>query len=213
MIIHIVAGGPTSELPNLSDFDIKDACWVGVDRGVLTLLSKDIEPVMAFGDFDSITDQELTYVKERIQKINIYHPEKDEPDMELALNWAIEQKPEKIRLFGGTGGRLDHFFANVHLLLKSKAEGMQIELINKQNLMYVQHPGSYKIERDHTKKYISFFPVSGSVENLTLQGFKYPLKNRHIPEYSTLCVSNELIDDNGTFSFTKGILMVIRSSD
>jgi thiamine pyrophosphokinase len=46
-----------------------------------------------------------------------------------------------------------------------------------------------------------------------LEGFKYPLKNRHIFFGSTLCISNELIYDFGTYSFTNGILLVIRSCD
>ena len=48
-----------------------------------------------------------------------YKPEKDETDMELAFNWAVEQKPNNYSIFGATGGRLDHLFANVQLLLKS----------------------------------------------------------------------------------------------
>ena len=51
------------------------------------------------------------------------------------------------------------------------------------------------------------------VENLTLLGFKYPLSNRHISFGSTLCISNELISEYGTYSFTSGILLTIRSKD
>ena len=65
---------------------------------------------------------------------------------------------------------------------------------------------------DHLK-YISFIPMTTSVENLTLTGFKYPLNNEHISFGSTLCISNELITNLGTYSFTKGILLVIRSAD
>ena len=63
------------------------------------------------------------------------------------------------------------------------------------------------------KKYISFVPVSLNINGLTLEGFKYPLKDCHISIGSTLCISNELIRDYGTFSFSEGILIVVRSSD
>ena len=39
--------------------------------------------------------------------------------MELALNWALDKMPEKIRIFGATGGRLDHMFGNIQLLIKA----------------------------------------------------------------------------------------------
>ena len=32
---------------------------------------------------------------------------KDQTDLEIAINWALEQKPALIRIFGATGGRLD----------------------------------------------------------------------------------------------------------
>jgi thiamine pyrophosphokinase len=63
------------------------------------------------------------------------------------------------------------------------------------------------------KKYVSFVPLTLNVKGLNLEGFKYPLKDRHITIGSTLCISNELIGDNGTFSFSEGILLVIRSND
>ncbi|MEQ2526442.1 thiamine diphosphokinase [Bacillaceae bacterium CLA-AA-H227] len=215
MIINILAGGPEEQLPELKSYLENDVLWVGVDRGVFTLLSYGIEPQMAFGDFDSVNDEEMQFIHTKVKSLRIYKSEKDEPDMELALTWAIEQKPERIRLFGATGGRLDHFLANVQLLLRSLNEewSSSIEIIDQQNLLYAVRPGTHQIKRDEKKKYISFLPIAGAVENLTLTGFKYPLKDRHIPATSTLCISNELIDDCGTFSFTEGILLVIRSKD
>ena len=62
--------------------------------------------------------QRMNFQPLKIQLLNLkFKPEKDETDMEHALNWAIEQKPEKIRIFGATGGRIDHMFANIQLLI------------------------------------------------------------------------------------------------
>lgn len=215
VIINILAGGPLEQLPDLKSYQENDAIWVGVDRGVFTLLSHGIEPQMAFGDFDSVNEEELKFIHTKVKSVRIYKSEKDEPDLELALTWAIEQKPERICLFGATGGRLDHFMANVQLLLRHSSEEWSsfIEIIDQQNLLYAVRPGTHQIKKDEQKKYISFLPITGAVKNLTLTGFKYPLKDRHIPPTSTLCISNELIDDCGTFSFTEGILLVIRSKD
>lgn len=213
MIINILAGGPITELPDLTPYTEENSIWVGVDRGVLTLLKKGIIPSIAFGDFDSVTAEEFQYIKDKTKRLNVYQSEKDEPDLELALEWAKSQQPENIRLFGATGGRLDHFFANVQLLMKANLEEYHVEIIDKQNHLTAKAPGSYEIEKFEERKYISFVPISSSVENLTLQGFKYPLKNHYLPQYSALCISNELIDKQGHFSFTKGILLVVRSND
>jgi thiamine pyrophosphokinase len=215
MNINIVAGGPEELLPNLQDYQNKNEIWVGVDRGVFILLKNDLFPSIAFGDFDSVSPEELTVIEAQVKQINRFKPEKDETDMEIALNWALEQDAEVIRIFGATGGRLDHLFANVQLLFKPFLKGnmAKIELIDRQNSMYLRGPGSYQIEKWPKKKYISFIPQTLSVKGITLKGFRYPLKNRHISIGSTLCISNELVGDYGTFSFSEGILLVIRSND
>jgi thiamine pyrophosphokinase len=211
----IVAGGPERYLPDLKEFHSHNVKWVGVDRGVFTILQNELEPEGAFGDFDSVSDQEWSLIKERVKSVNTYQPEKDETDLELALNWILTQKPESIKIFGATGGRLDHFMGNVQLLMQPDLleSGIKSELIDVQNHLWIAKAGEHMVIEHGARKYISFVPVTGSVENLTLTGFKYPLKNRNIFRGSTLCISNELIQSSGTFSFTKGILMVIRSSD
>ncbi|MFB6466595.1 thiamine diphosphokinase [Cytobacillus sp. Hz8] len=215
MKIHILGGGPSELIPELQSYAGEDVIWVGVDRGVYYLISKQMEPHIAFGDFDSVSEQEYDLILNHVPNVNQYQAEKDETDMELAIEWALKQNPEIIRIFGGTGGRLDHLFANVQLLLRPIIQEKKtiIEMIDRQNIVSVRKEGKYPLKKMGEYRYISFVPISADVNNLTLEGFKYPLKDCHIPLGSTLCISNELINTYGTFSFTKGILMVIRSRD
>ncbi|MFI8686317.1 thiamine diphosphokinase [Rossellomorea sp. NPDC077527] len=215
MNIHIVAGGPDRYIPKLDIHHSESVHWVGVDRGVSTLLEQKIKPDIAFGDFDSVNEVEWKLIQENVLEVNRYKPEKDETDLELAMNWAIDQQPEKIKIFGATGGRLDHFMGNLQLLMTPHLldTEIEVEIIDEQNRLYVAKSGEHLIERNSELQYISFVPITESVEGITLTGFKYPLKNRNISRGSTLCISNELIQSSGTFSFSNGILMVIRSSD
>lgn len=215
MNINLLAGGPEELLPNLNEYTSENDIWVGIDRGVFTLIKKNITPKIGFGDFDSVSNEEMLVIAGHVKEMKRYKPEKNETDMELALNWAIKQEPVLIRIFGATGGRLDHLLANVHLLAKPVMDENNIDIVlfDKQNILALKGPGSYKMEKRLDKKYISFVPLTFNVKGLSLEGFKYPLKNRHISIGSTLCISNELISDNGTFSFSEGILLVIRSND
>ncbi|HLO12315.1 MAG TPA: thiamine diphosphokinase [Pseudoneobacillus sp.] len=215
MIINILAGGPIDHLPDLQEYISKESIWVGVDRGVYTLLSNNIRPAFAFGDFDSVSSTELQIVESEIMEVHKFVPEKDETDLELALLWALEQKPEEIRIFGGTGGRLDHFFANVQLLSRALSSGIncKVSIIDKKNILFLNEPGTYTLPKIDDKKYVSFLPFTSSIEKLTLKGFKYSLTDRNIFTGSTLCISNELISYYGTYSFLNGILIVIRSQD
>ena len=215
MIIHILGGGPIDLLPDIQLFHEKEVMWVGVDRGVHTLLTMGIQPMIAFGDFDSVSAHEFLTIKNSLTELKVFKPEKDETDMEHALNWAIDQKPERIRIFGATGGRLDHMFANLQLLINPcrQQPDIQIDLIDHKNIIQIKAPGTYTVHKILNKKYISFVSISAVVKGITLKGFKYPLTEFGMEIGSTRCISNELIDDCGTFSFSEGILMIIRSTD
>ena len=215
MIINIMAGGPAETLPDFKVLDEGDCLWVGVDRGALTLLEEGIKPDIAIGDFDSVNNSEWEKIKGNTAKLVTAKPEKDETDLEMAVNWALSMRPEKIQLYGATGGRMDHFLGNLQLLLKPILEHNDIPIImaDKQNLVSAAGPGSHVVREIEGFKYISFIPVTPAVEDLTLEGFKYTLAGAKLPLGSTLCISNEFDKEAGHFSFSKGILMVVRSKD
>ncbi|HAJ54719.1 MAG TPA: thiamine diphosphokinase, partial [Lactobacillus sp.] len=62
--------------------------WIGVDRGTLRLVKAGIKPVLAVGDFDSLTASEFQLVRERVQKIEQVPSAKDDTDTELAVKAA-----------------------------------------------------------------------------------------------------------------------------
>lgn len=210
-----MAGGPSELIPDLVQFVDETGIWMGVDRGTQLIMEAGIQPDLAVGDFDSINAEEWTVLEEKVPRMRRFKPEKDETDMELALVYALEEQPETVRVFGATGGRLDHFLANAFLIAAFKRQhpSVSFELIDVTNQLTVHLPGNYQVIKDRCKPYISFIPAFGGAGGLTLHGFKYPLENRDIPAGSSLCISNELIQETGHFSFEKGILMMIRSKD
>ncbi|MDN4073485.1 thiamine diphosphokinase [Fictibacillus terranigra] len=213
MKIIILAGGPEERQPDFSLFTGKKVIWAGVDRGVFYLLKKGITPDCAFGDFDSVNDEERQWMASFQLPSFEYDSEKDKTDLELALDWALGQNPEQILLLGVTGGRLDHELANIQLLLHGMEAGVSIEIRDKQNRFTLVKPGLHTIQQETDFPYISFLPFNGPVTGLTLKGFKYPLQDQYVPMGSTLCISNELVNKIGTYSFSSGILMLIKSHD
>ncbi|MCI0764613.1 thiamine diphosphokinase [Bacillus sp. TL12] len=213
MIIHILAGGPEEYCADLSRYENEEVVWAAVDRGVYRLLQRGIMPTVAFGDYDSVTDEELAWMQKQTDELHIVLREKDQTDLEIAIHWALEQKPDLIRIFGATGGRLDHGLANIQMLLKGLEAYTEMYIVDNKNEISVKKVGTYIIEEKEQFPYVSFVPVTEIVKGITLCGFKYPLTDKTIEWGSTLCISNELVVEKGTFSFTSGILMVIRSTD
>lgn len=160
MHIHIVAGGPFDYIPPLEhEASQDDILWVGVDRGTLFLLEHGIMPAKAFGDFDSVTEEELCELKKKLPALNVFQAEKDETDLELALNWAMRQHPAHIHIYGITGGRADHFLGNIHLLYQGIQHKQNITLVDKQNIIQMFGPGTYEIKEDPDKNMCRFCPL------------------------------------------------------
>ncbi|OJD63802.1 thiamine diphosphokinase [Bacillus sp. NH11B] len=213
MIVHILAGGPVEYCADFSRYENEEVVWAAVDRGVYRLLKSGITPAIAFGDYDSVTEDELAWMRQQTNELHIVPREKDQTDLEIAISWALEQKPKLIRMFGATGGRLDHGLANIQMLLKGLAAEIEMCIVDNKNEITVKKVGTHIIEENENFPYVSFVPVTETVKGITLRGFKYSLTNKTIEWGSTLCISNELIVEKGTFSFTSGILMMIRSTD
>lgn len=188
MIVRIVAGAPKAFI-NFSDGFI-----IAVDRGVKHCVDHGLKIDLAVGDFDSY-DSKLVEAPKIVLK-----PEKDETDIYVAILEAIKKKPEKIYIYGGTNGRLDHYLANINLL------GMyDIELIDDSNKAYVKS-ADFTVQTDD---YVSFFYFDGN-PIITLKGFKYPLNDYLLKPLDNLCVSNEVIKE-GNVSVRNGRILVIES--
>lgn len=211
--IGIMGNGPVDLLPNLTPYRQEVDVWIGADRGALTLIDHGIFVDYALGDFDSITrDEQRTihiYSYEQIP----YSNEKDQTDLEIALCKAIELNPRKVYLFGVTGGRMDHALANVYLLAKLTEKQIPGVIIDKYNQVEWTEPGEYEIHFDENYPNISFIPYTPYVKGLTLTNFYYPLTNHTVSFGSTRCISNKLLRNRGTFSYTEGILLLIKSCD
>ncbi|MFD1357494.1 thiamine diphosphokinase [Fictibacillus halophilus] len=214
MKIRIVAGGPDHLIPELKNYDTSSGdLWVGVDRGTFILLQKGIKPAYAFGDFDSVSAAEKDNILKSDIILNQYQSEKDFTDMELALQWAMDQKPEEILLFGATGGRLDHEIMNIQLLYRTISSNADVKVIDIKNEISLKLPGKYTIEREGHYSYISFLAFQEEVKGITLKGFKYPLVKASLKMGSSLCISNELVNKSGTYSFDSGIILMVKSHD
>lgn len=102
---------------------------------------------------------------------------------------------------------------NVQMLIKGLKSDVRVTLEDRQNRLELKSPGTYSIHKDERYPYASFLAFTPEVKGLTLEGFKFPLSNKSVEWGSSLCISNELIKEIGSYSFSEGILMVVRSSD
>lgn len=188
---------------------------IAVDDGLASLHKLHLKPDAIVGDFDTVDPEVLAEYKSCPDEITweIHRPEKDETDTELALDTAIKLGCTKLILLGATGGRMDHFIGNIHLLYACLKKGVEAAIADEKNWITVLDRGRTFAAEEVKGKYISFLPLSGEVKGITLTGFKYPLHKKDIDIGTSLCISNELTGEKGTIDFDSGTLICVESHD
>ena len=181
--------------------------YIGVDKGALTLARNGKRMLLAIGDFDSVEESDLAYIKEYSDTLIQLNPIKDDTDSEAAVMYAIEKGYQKIHLYGGLGGRLDHAMINLRLVSRFPET---VYLHDQNNFIYSLAEGVHSIDkRDYT--YISFFTEDEAT--ISLDGLKYPLDKQQLTNKDTYTTSNEILDCSGIVTVHVGKVTVIQSKD
>ena len=184
------------------------------DSGMEFMRRVGLKPDMIIGDFDSVASETLTYFKEQTGIIfKELNPMKDDTDTEFAIRQAIGLGTREITILGATGTRLDHVLGNIALLGIGLQEQVQIQLVDAHNRIRMTDKSICLMKSEQFGNFVSLLPYSGEVERVTLKGFKYPLENYTMESFSSLGISNEIVEEKAEILFEEGILLVIESRD
>lgn len=187
---------------------------IAADAGLEILKKLNLMPDEIVGDLDSVDHDILKeYKNNKKVAMDIHKAEKDETDTELALMAAAKYGYNQVDLLGALGGRMDHTLSNIQLLSQFYKQGLFVNIYDEKNRIYLLGKGKTFHRENLYGTYISFLPVSGMIEGLTLKGFKYPLNHRRIPMGSSLCISNELTGDIGIMDLDQGVVLCVESHD
>ena len=184
---------------------------IAADAGLEVLRPLHISPNAVVGDLGR--ERLLEYQERSGVRADVHQPEKDETDTELALLTAARQGCEAVDILGALGGRMDHAIGNIQLMYQFFCQGMEVNIYDARNRLYLL--GGHKVfhREEVYGKYISFLPMTETVEGLTLRGFKYPLQRRTIGLGTSLCISNELKREEGILELEKGVLLCVEAHD
>lgn len=198
-ICYIVGGG---------DFDIdrfypgKDDCIIAADSGLVYIEEAGYHPHWIVGDFDS-----LGY-RPRGENVVCHPAEKDDTDVTLAAELAVEKGCDTIYFFGLTGGRLDHTLANLQLLTALCEKGIKVYVFSPDSTITAVGKGSLQFTEDYFGT-VSVFAATEEARGVTIQGLKYPLENATLTNRKALGVSNEFMGRPATISIETGVVWIM----
>lgn len=190
---------------------IKDAVIICCDGGMRHTMKLGIVPDYIVGDFDSVSPEVLDYYKKQDIELKQVPCRKDETDMELGINHAIEIGAEDITLIGGIGSRMDHTLANIFQLIKINKHGVKGRLVNEKNVI-VLSTGNTVVEGEKGD-IVSFIPITAEVKGVSTKGLEYSLDNAVLYMDSPLGVSNVMEDTTAMYTFNEGMALIIKARD
>lgn len=207
--IVIIAGGDINDPVFYKKLVNEDDYIICVNGGSRHALDIGLKPDLLIGDLDSLSETVREKILKSDPEIISHPPEKDNSDLELALDYAVREKPSEIIIFGALGGkRAEHFFINLLLLQVPLKEGIKARIVDERHEIYIAEN-----EFEITGKpgdFLSLFALTPEVKGVTTEGLKYPLQKGTLRFGSTLGLSNEFIDSNARIFFESGMLLLIK---
>lgn len=211
----IVSGGLLEEEFAVELLKSKETEFIiGVDRGLIFLYEHNILPNYIVGDFDSAPADVVTYYKEETKiPVREFNPVKDASDTEMALRLCLDLRRQNILLLGATGTRLDHVWANVQILKMAMDAGADARIVDSHNQIRLLNEGVVLQKEAAFGPYFSVFPLGGTVEDFSITGAKYPLSHHTLTSFDSLCVSNEIEEDEAEITFPYGTVVLMETRD
>lgn len=213
--IVIVSGGELDEEFTLSILGQPESHFIiAVDKGMEFLYHHNILPSYIVGDFDSVDGRVADYYRDETKiPIREYNPVKDASDTEIAIRLAMTLGCSELLILGATGGRIDHLWANVQTLTVPFRAGIDAKIMDKQNRIRLIGGDTILKKEEAYGPYFSVFPLVQEVYGFSIEGAKYPLHNHTLTPYDSLCVSNQIEEDEVKISFVSGVVILMETRD
>lgn len=205
--VALFSGGDLSYFTREFDY------FVGIDSGSLFLLENGLPLNMAVGDFDSVSQEAFTDIKEKAELLITANPEKNDTDTELALKEVFARFPEaEVTIFGAFGGRMDHLLSNIFLPSDPDIAPFmsQVTLRDQQNLLTYRPAGRHFIYQENGMTYVAFMAEGES--DLTITGAKFELTQANFFK-KKIYSSNAFTQQPIMVYLPSGYLIIIQSKD
>jgi thiamine pyrophosphokinase len=193
----------------IADFLKPDDFLIGVDGGTNHIVSLGLTPDVVLGDLDSISPETLRIVQDKRIRTLRHPADKDQTDLELAIEFSLRLAPSEIVLVSALGGRVDHMLANIFLLNRSDLDGLLVSFFDGSSRIFLLS-GCMEMRIEGVKGgTFSLLPISQNVVVKALGGAQWELSNEDLPLGTSRGVSNLFIDESINIALMSGRLLIV----
>ncbi len=180
---------------------------LAADGGTRHARTLGLIPSVIIGDFDSMMEEERGKMKEAGARL-IQHPrDKDATDLELALDYAIQNGQREIVIVAALGNRLDQTLGNLSLLTDPRLLTCDLRLDDGvEETFFCRDRAQVKGRRGDL---VSLIPWGGEVRGVCTEGLRWPLSDETLLPHKTRGISNEMTGEIANIKIESGLLLIV----
>lgn len=177
------------------------------DGGTKHILRLGLLPDLVVGDLDSLEKEDLEFLQFAGIRIERFPRDKEKTDLELTINYALENGHHNLVIVAALGGRLDMTLSSINLLTRPDLMEKDIKLDDGVEAAYFvqQETIIFGNEGD----VISLLPWGGKVSQVTTSGLRWELHGEDLNPYETRPISNEMQTKEARIQVGSGNLLCI----
>jgi thiamine pyrophosphokinase len=186
-----------------------DAFVIAADSGLDHARQLGLRVDLVVGDLDSVSPGGLATAEGEGIAIEAHPAAKDQTDLELAMDRALERHPDRIVVLGPDGGRLDHLVAGGLVLAAERyAEVATVEArLGPATVTVVRRAAQL---HGGPGDLLTLVPVGGPAIGVATEGLVYPLADEDLAPGTTRGVSNEFVAETARVTVRRGVLLAIQ---
>ncbi len=179
---------------------------VAADGGYHLAKALKLTPHLVIGDLDSLSEEDLEEIKALKIPLQRFPIEKDETDLELALNACVARGSHSIRIVGA-GGRLDQQLGILFQLLRPDLAALDARLEDgRTEAWLVRTEAAIHGEVGDT---VSLLPIGPAAHGIITEGLHYPLRAETLWPYRTRGLSNVMESKEARVTLREGTLVCV----
>ena len=185
------------------------ALVIAADGGADWALSMGLVPTIVIGDMDSITKESMQRLRDAGTEFHEHPRDKDQTDLELAMDMALRHDPEDILIVNAMGGRWDMTVANVLLPTSERFRSTAVRIVGGNQCIRLIGDGQQVVIAGRVDDTLSLIPLDRKVRGVRVTGAAWPLNGEVLERGSTRGISNRFISAEVTVSVTSGLLACV----
>ncbi len=205
----IFANGSLGDFNQAYQLIRPDDLIIAADGGSLNCLSTGHWPDIVIGDLDSLSTELIGEFKKRKIRLLEVPRDKDKTDLELAIQFALDQGVAEVLFLGLYGERLDQTLANLLLLTRDEWEDLRLAVSSGKDMAYLLRSGDTIDLDGDPGDLVSLIPLSRRVQGVSTKGMRWSLSDAELSFGTTLSISNEIVTPEASVKIQSGKLLVV----